>query len=85
MRSKLTGVVASNLSATGDLYNFYRLDTLTGTLELVPIKAGGGELNDYANARGISDDGRYVLFESAATDLPSANGCKRGIQSTGNR
>jgi len=52
----------------------FRLDTLTGDIKLVAIKPGGAELQDYTYASGISDGGRFVLFESDALNLPGANG-----------
>jgi len=55
----------------------FRLDVQTGEIKLVAIKPGGAELQDYTYAQGISDGGRYVLFQSAATYLPGANGDMR--------
>lgn len=55
----------------------FRLDVQTGEIKLVGIKAGGAELQYYSYALGISDGGRYVLFKSAATNLPGANGDMR--------
>lgn len=52
----------------------FRLDVLTGEIELVAIKPGGAELTDYTYALGISDGGRFILFKSSATNLPGANG-----------
>jgi len=55
----------------------FRLDIQTGEIKLVAIKPGGAELQDYTYAEGISDGGRFVLFRSAATNLPGANGDMR--------
>ena len=52
----------------------FRLDIQTGEIKLVAIKPGGAELKDYTYASGISDGGRFVLFESSASNLPGANG-----------
>ncbi len=74
LQSVLSGGATSTLTPTGNLDNVYRLDIQTGVMELVPIRAGGAELNDYAYPLGISDGGRYVLFETRSTSLAGANG-----------
>jgi Tol biopolymer transport system component len=45
-------------------------DLLTGTTELVSVAIGGGPGNNWSSNRpSISVDGRYVAFESSATNL----------------
>ncbi|MBI5364344.1 MAG: hypothetical protein HZA53_14285 [Planctomycetes bacterium] len=44
-------------------------DVVLGTTELVSVAAGGTSGNSYSLASSISTDGRFVAFESGATDL----------------
>jgi Tol biopolymer transport system component len=44
-------------------------DRISQTTELVSVGAGGGGGNDHSTALGVSADGRYVLFQSEASDL----------------
>lgn len=46
-----------------------RKDMLTGTLELVSVTPSGTSGNDRSQVSRISDDGRYVVFDSWANDL----------------
>jgi Tol biopolymer transport system component len=54
---------------TGDVASIYVRDTQAGTTTLVSAATGGGEANDTAGDATISADGRYVAFESTATNL----------------
>jgi Tol biopolymer transport system component len=69
--SNQTNLVASDTNAAVDV--FVR-DRVNGTTERVSVAAGGGQSADGANAGGdqrlgISADGRFVAFVSAAMDL----------------
>ncbi|MCC6763886.1 MAG: PKD domain-containing protein [Deltaproteobacteria bacterium] len=69
--SNQTNLVAGDTNDTGDV--FVR-DRVNGTTERVNIAAGGGQSGAGASSGsdprlGISADGRYVAFESGATDL----------------
>lgn len=44
-------------------------DRLTGTCELVSVAAGGSAGNGASSRPGLSPDGRFVVFQSAASDL----------------
>ncbi|QDV40832.1 Subtilisin NAT precursor [Stieleria neptunia] len=51
----------------------YVLDRFTGTLELVSVSAAGEAGDSWSSKPSISADGRYVAFESAATNLVPAD------------
>lgn len=65
---------ATNLTATahgGDAFlNVYLRDVTGGTTTLVSVDSTGTNRGDGASWEGhVSDDGRYVLFQSTATDF----------------
>jgi len=63
---------ASNLALGGDTNNYgdvFVKDLVTGALERVSVSSHGLETDDQSNAMGISKGGRFVLFESYATNL----------------
>lgn len=72
--------MATNLttdSVTNNRLHIYRKDTITGELVLVSSDADGLEANKSGVSPKISNDGRYVVFESEATNLgtiPGING-----------
>lgn len=70
----INGITLSKSSYVEGYESAFRLDIQTGEINLVAIKPGGAELQDYTYAMGISDGGRYVLFKSYASNLPGANG-----------
>lgn len=66
--------VASNLVAgdTNDQRDVFVHDRLTGATELVSVWNGGAQGNNYSQRPSISADGRFVAFESVATNwIPS--------------
>jgi hypothetical protein len=71
------GVLHTNLSLvpqdTNNLYDVYVIDRTTNTYELISQSNSGALGNSYSQLkawdRAISDDGRYVVFESGATTL----------------
>jgi len=62
---------ATNLDGTdvGGFSDVFLRDTVAGTTVKVTEKAGGGESDNSSYMPSVSDDGRYVLFYSDATDL----------------
>lgn len=65
---------ATNLSDAATTLNrnhIYRKDTVTGEVLLVSSDDAGLEANNDSYSPRISDDGRYVVFESLATNLSS--------------
>ena len=55
----------------------YVIDTYTAGRELISVNLSGASGNGVSGTASISDDGRYVVFSSGATDLvgePDANG-----------
>ena len=61
----------------GVYYNLYRRDLVTGQIDLVSRSATGGYSKGSAEHPAVSGDGRYVAFESRATDLV-ATGSENG-------
>ena len=63
--------MASNLAAeyTGDAWQVYLRDRVTGTTELVSVGTSGAPGNYESYATGISGDGRFVVFESESDNL----------------
>ena len=56
-------------SDTNGLADIYVRDVVTNTLELVSVTPGGAAGNNSSFAPNMSADGRWVVFESVATDI----------------
>lgn len=65
--SQATNLVASD--ANGTMTDIFVRDRTNGTTELVSKNTHGGQANDYSYHPSISDDGRYVAFDSFASNL----------------
>lgn len=66
---------ATNLAptlVTNNRNHIYRKDSLTGEVLLVSSNANGLEADNNSSSPRISDGGRYVVFESTATNLDAA-------------
>lgn len=59
-------LVAGDTNATSDVFVH---DRLTGETERASVDSDGAEGNDASYYSSISADGRYVAFESQASDL----------------
>jgi Tol biopolymer transport system component len=68
--------VASNLVGddTNGLQDIFVRDRVAHTTERVSVPAAGGQANDNSFALDMSGDGRYVAFDSSATNLVSGDG-----------
>ncbi|WP_395677993.1 hypothetical protein [Inquilinus sp.] len=67
---------ATNLVG-GDANGFFDVfmrDTLTGTTTLLSTATGGTQGNNVSSVAAITDDGRYVFFNSTATNLVGGDG-----------
>jgi Ca2+-binding RTX toxin-like protein len=64
--SYATNLVAGDTTNSNDI--FVR-DLAAGTTELVSVATDGTQANDYSDQVAISGNGRYVVFQSAATNL----------------
>jgi Tol biopolymer transport system component len=64
--SDATNLVAGDTNAAWDIFVF---DQMTDTIERVSISGGGTQGNAASNDAAISADGRYVAFDSYATNL----------------
>ncbi len=75
---KLIPVIGGVTKPRSDIYEGYEaafwMDIDSGAIQMVALKPNGSEIQDYTYALGISDGGRYVLFQSNALNLPGANG-----------
>ncbi|MFI0843310.1 beta strand repeat-containing protein [Mesorhizobium sp. IMUNJ 23232] len=62
--------LASNLvqGDTNGLRDIFLKDMVTGNVTRLSVAADGSELNDLSNTPSISADGRYVTFQTQATD-----------------
>lgn len=63
--SDATNLVASDINNQRDVFVH---DRLTGTTEIVSLWNGGAQANNYSQRPSISADGRFVAFESVATN-----------------
>jgi Tol biopolymer transport system component len=54
---------------TNGAVDVFLRDRQTGTTELVSVDSSGMQANDFTSSPSISADGRYVTFESLATNL----------------
>ena len=64
--SSSSNLVAGDSNGTGDVFVH---DSLTGTTTRVSISSDGAQANSSSGAPSISADGRYVAFESLASNL----------------
>ncbi|GEM_PF-2773955 len=72
--SDATDLVTGDTNGKTDIF---RYDRVTGTTIRVSVPEGGGQSNGRSILADISDDGRYVVFTSFATNLttePDTNG-----------
>ena len=66
---------ATNLGGTGTANpDIYLRDTLTGTTTLLSHTPGGAHSNGNEDLPAISDDGRFAVFQSNASDLVAGDG-----------
>jgi len=54
---------------TNGIQDIFVHDRITGTTELVSVDSTGNQANAYSNLSGISADGRFVGFQSSASNL----------------
>jgi len=73
--SSFAALVPGDGNATRDVYLW---DVAAGTTTRVSVDTGGGDPNAYSDNPSISDDGRYVVFHSLASNLVS--GDSNGIE-----
>ena len=64
--SLAANLVSGDTNGTGDV--FLR-DRTTGTTERVSVTTGGAQGNNFSGSPAVSADGRYVAFESRASNL----------------
>ncbi|MEQ8767643.1 MAG: hypothetical protein RL885_27315 [Planctomycetota bacterium] len=64
--STATNLVPNDTNAARDIFLFDRFDLTT---ERVSIASDGTEANDHSRRASVSGDGRYVVFESLASNL----------------
>ena len=64
--SNATNLVAGDMNGFGDVFVH---DRLSGATTRVSVRSSGGEANHYSYVGELSDDGRIVVFVSAADNL----------------
>ncbi|MGH8911346.1 MAG: TolB family protein [Acidimicrobiia bacterium] len=64
--SEATNLVTADTNGMGDVFVH---DTTTGATTLVSVNSNGTQTNDYSFNAAISDNGRYIAFESGASNL----------------
>jgi Tol biopolymer transport system component len=64
--SYATNLVAGDTNAKPDI--FLR-DRVSGTTERISVSTGGSQANDYSTEAAVSADGRFVAFQTGATNL----------------
>lgn len=69
--STATNIVAADTTTTNDVYLY---DMQTGTTELISVSSSGGLANNYSQHPSVSVDGRYITFESVASNLVTGTG-----------
>ncbi|HEX9342161.1 MAG TPA: hypothetical protein VF995_00915, partial [Actinomycetota bacterium] len=70
--SDATNLVPGTTDANGER-DVYRFDRLAGAVQRVSVSATGGDANGASTRPAISADGRYVVFQSNASDLISGD------------
>ncbi len=66
---------AGNLIDPGDenvTTDVYATTLITGVIERISVAVGGADASDFSFVTGLSDDGRFVLFQSGAKNLISS-------------
>jgi Tol biopolymer transport system component len=58
---------------TDGILDVFVRDIAAGTTQRISVSTAGGQVNDDAFADDISDDGRYVLFDTGANNLVGAD------------
>ncbi len=69
--SSATNLVSGDTNANSDI--FVR-DCQAGTTQRVSVSSAGAQANDYSGSARIASAGRYVVFDSPATNLVSGDG-----------
>ena len=68
--STASNLVANDLNGKPDAFVH---DLQTGSTERVSVASGGAEANDNSRFPFVSNDGRYVVFDSVATNLVASD------------
>jgi Tol biopolymer transport system component len=74
--SRATNLVQRDRNKTSDVFLY---DVDRRTLTLVSRSAGGGTANGTSLNPAISGDGRFVAFQSDASDMACGRGCRTGM------
>jgi Tol biopolymer transport system component len=73
---------AANLVSNdrNDLSDVFLADLQTGSIEIVSRGRKGGSANGASTNAAVSSDGRFVVFQSDASDMVCASGCPRSLE-----
>jgi Mg-chelatase subunit ChlD len=69
-RSDATNLISGDTNGVGDIY---LRDRQTNTTTRISVATGGGQSNGKSDRPTISNDGRYIVYESDATNLASGD------------
>jgi Tol biopolymer transport system component len=69
-RSNASNLVASDTNAKNDVFAY---DVSTEAVELVSVSSGGTQANQNSENYSLSADGRYVAFDTSASNLVSGD------------
>jgi Tol biopolymer transport system component len=69
--SEATNLVSGDTNGVSDVFV---KDLQTGTIQRVSVAANGTQGNDFSQDGSLSNDGRYVVFDSAASNLVAGSG-----------
>jgi Tol biopolymer transport system component len=75
--SRATNLVARDRNKSSDVFVY---DVDSGTLTLVSRGASGGTANGASFNPAISADGRFVVFQSDASDMACGRNCRPGME-----
>jgi Tol biopolymer transport system component len=75
--SRATNLVSRDRNKSSDVF-LYGVDT--GAVTLVSHGTGGGAANGGSLSPAISADGRFVAFQSDASDMACGRNCRRGME-----
>jgi Tol biopolymer transport system component len=75
--SRATNLVARDRNKSSDVFIY---DVDTGAVTLVSRGTGGGAANGVSLNPAISGDGRFVAFQSDASDMACGRNCRAGME-----
>jgi Tol biopolymer transport system component len=75
--STAANLVSNDRNALSDVF---LADLQTGSIEIVSRSRKGGSANGASTNAAVSSDGRFVVFQSDASDMVCASGCPKSLE-----